>query len=511
VLAVGTAARAAGHEVAVFVEAWNGVPVAELPSFDVVGAAVTGSNLSRVAALFDGLRAARPGIRLVAGGPHATLLPTDVARIADVVVRDEGEVTFVALLAALARGDDLAGVEGLSFRRGGRTIHTPRRAFTKSAGAASDLSLLRGFSRRSKAAQLLRQGGLYTGYATSSRGCPYPCTFCYENLIGGTGFRKAELAAFIADVRHKRATLGTRTFLLADSNFTTSPGHCREILKAIIDADLGCRFSALCRADVGRWPDVLDLMRRAGFESLILGIEAVDDARLQQIHKKQTTDATSTAIRAIQAAGLSVFGLFMLGFDEDTVDAPRAVAAYAAAHQLTGLSIYCLTEYPSLPGRTLPRYRICETDLDYYNGHFVTTFPMLARPSAFERAVFDALLDYHHPRKLVGSLRRGDLLTAQLHLAHYLQLRKLQRVSEQHQARLRRVEAPYYDARGRLRVDVLKARPIVTAPLSDDLLARWPEPGEPQVAERLISIGRAPAPRDDDRAEEGGRSRPVTR
>jgi len=264
--------------------------------------------------------------------------------------------------------------------------------------------------------------------------------------------------------------------------------HCREVLQAIIDANLGCHFSALCRTDVGRWPDVLDLMRRAGFESLIIGIEAVDDARLRQIHKKQTIDASSEAITAIQAAGIAVFGLFMLGFDEDTVDAPRAVAAYAEAHDLAGLSIYCLTEYPSLPGRTLPRYRICETDLDYYNGHFVTTFPLLARPSAFERAVFTALLEYHHPRKILRALRKRDVGAMQLHFAHYLQLQKLWRVSQRHQARLARLEVPYYDARGRLRVDALKANPVVQGPLSADLLTRWPDPGEADVASDLVSI-----------------------
>ena len=70
-LAVGTAVKAAGYDVDVFVEAWNGVPASELHHYDVVGASVTGSNLSRVAALFSAIRRRSSKALLVAGGPHA--------------------------------------------------------------------------------------------------------------------------------------------------------------------------------------------------------------------------------------------------------------------------------------------------------------------------------------------------------------------------------------------------------------------------------------------------------
>ena len=488
VLAVGTAALAAGHDVDVFVEAWNGVPFAALSSYDVVGAAVTGSNLSRVAELFRDLRARRPAVHLIAGGPHATLAPAEVAALADVVVRDEGEVTFVEVLDALARGDDVAGIEGVSYRRAGRVHHNGRRPFVGTT-EAENLDLLTGFRPRSRLRQLFGQGGVYTGYASASRGCPFPCTFCYENMIGGTGFRRQEIEAFVTDVRRKRDLLGTRSFWLTDSNFTTNPQHCRDVLRALIAADLGCTFSALCRTDVGRQPEILDLMKRAGFKTLVLGIEAVDDATLMRIRKKQTVDSTTEAIRRMQQAGLGVYGLFMLGFDEDTVDSPASFVRYADAHDLVGLSIYCLTEYPSLPGRTLPRWRICETDLDYYNGHYVTTFPLRARPSALERAAFTALLGFHHPRRLLGNLARGNWRQAMLHFAHYLQLRKMWRVSLQHQRRLAEIEAPYY--RGdELQVDLLRARPVVTDPLPPDLLAGWRDPDDlvaPAALARALS------------------------
>jgi radical SAM superfamily enzyme YgiQ (UPF0313 family) len=481
---VGTAAHAAGHDVSVFVEAWNGVSAPKLASYPVVGASVTGSSFSRVEELFRTLRRQRPDVVLIAGGPHATLIPTDVLKIADYAVRDEGEETFVELLAALERGGDPSDIQGLSFRRGGQVVHTPRRPFVSGRPLVEDLALLEGWKRRSLLGQL-RRGGVYTGYATTSRGCPFPCTFCYENMIGGTSFRRVEIDAFIDDVRKKRDFLGTRTFWLADSNFTTNPGHCAEVLDAIVEAKLDCRFSALCRTDVGHRPEVLDRMRRAGFDSLVLGVEAVDDGTLKKIRKKQTVDDASEAIANIQAHGMDVYGLFMVGFDHDTARTPWSIVQYAEAHKLAGVSIYCMTEYASLPGRTLPRYRICETDLDYYNGHFVTTFPLRVRPSVLEREVFAALLAYQRPGKILAALARADSERAQLHLAHFVQLRKMAAVSARHQKKLQEVEAPYYDAGGALRVDALKARPLIDLRLSPEILADWDDPDE-MVAPRKV-------------------------
>lgn len=489
ILAVGTAVAAAGKHVDVFVEAWNGVPFNDLPNYDVVGASVTGSSMSRVIKMFADIRRKSPQTVLVAGGPHATLIPSDVSAFADIVIRDEGEDTLVDVLNALENGTDPLTISGVSIRKDGRTHHAPRRPFRKT-NAPSDLSLLRGFRRKSLLGQL-RQGGVYTGYATASRGCPFPCTFCYENMIGGTGFRKQGIDAFIEDVRNKRDLLGTKSFWLADSNFTTHPEHCRQVLQAIIDAKLGVNFSALCRTDMGERPELLDLMRRAGFESAILGIEAVDDDILLRIKKKQTVLDASRSIRAIQNAGIGVYGLFMLGFDHDTERSPRAVTAFAEEHNLKGVSIYLLCEYESLPGRTLPRYRICERNLDYYNGHFVTTFPMRVRPSQLERASFEALLAYH-PKKVLGSLKERDAEMAVFHAAHYVQLLRMWRVSLEHQKTLQRIEEPFYSRDNVLNVEALRKAPVVPLQLSPDITSDWEDPDEIVTPAKLVQLGKKP-------------------
>ena len=485
VLEVGTAASRAGHDVSVFVETLNGIPGDELEDYDVVGAAVTGSNLSRVEELFVRLRRVAPMVRLVAGGPHATLSPTEVARFVDVVIRDEGELTFPEVLQAFSANAPIQSIPGVSYKCGERVTHNPRRAFQSTFGEAIDLTLLKGYRRSSFLENAVFRRRVACGYAATSRGCPFPCTFCYENMIGGTGFRRQPAETFLENVRRQRDFFGIRHFWLADSNFTTNPKHCREIVDAILAADLQCSFSALCRVDVGSRPDLLTSMQRSGFETLVLGMEAIEDGKLFDLKKRQSVEEIRRAIGAIHDAGMTVMGLFMVGFDEDTVRTADAIVDFCERHGVDYVSLYCLTEYPELPGRTLPRYRICETDLDYYTGHYVTTFPLQAPPSQLEAAVFAALRRFYRPTKLFGGARKKPIELLKL-TALYAQMMEMSAVSKRHCEKLCRVEAPYYDADGRLRVDRLEASPVIRHPMHPDVLAGWSDPGTAE----LVKLGK---------------------
>ncbi len=483
ILSVATAANQAGHNVDVFVDSLNGLPKNEvLKRYDVVGASVTAPNLNKVKTLFYYLRKQVPNTMLVVGGPHATIAPHEVLKFSDVAIRDEGEQTFVELLNNLDSGTTWQSIQGISTIKEGNVIHNSRRTFLDKPDTMEDLRLLHGFKRHGLFGQLFKKKGRYCGLAATSRGCPFPCSFCYENMIGGTGYRLHDIEVFIEDVRRKRDFFGTRHFWLADSNFGTNPKHCHQVLDAIIRSDLGVTFSCCCRVELGRRPELLAHMKKAGFSTICVGMEAIEDHTLASINKRQNVEGIIRLIDAAHEQGFAVFGLFMIGFDGDTEHSPDAIVSFCIKHDVDGLSIYCLTEYPSLPGRTLPRYRICEPNLDYHSGHFVATFPRLVRPSVMERSVYKALLRFYSHRRIFTTLLRRKLRSGLVfQIALYYQMRKLAKVSDRHQSELEVIEGPYYDNNNQLLEDYLKDHPIVTSPLGPDVYANWEDPAEKPI------------------------------
>ena len=456
----------------------------------MIGAAVSGPNFNAVARFFERARQLNPGVRLVAGGPHSSVSPNDVLSFADVAVREEGEITFVELLEAFEANAPIDEIAGISFKRDGRVVHNRRREFLSQPGTVQKLELLTDFRRLSLPAQILKYRGRYIGQIVSSRGCPYPCTFCYENMVGGTGYRKHAIEPLIEDIRRKKEFFKTREFDFADPNFGANPAHAREVLRAIIEADLGCHFTALCRTDIARHPETLALMKQAGFRSVAIGLESLENLTLASVQKRQTMAEMVTSVARIRSFGIEVFGLFMVGFDGDRAGTPGAIVQFCREHDVCGLSMYCLTEYPGLPGRTIPRHRVCELDLDFSGAHFVNTFPKNVRPSVLERAVYQETLRFYSPQQLLASVfgkRRGLAFQAGM----FYIMRKLARVSEVHQRRLEEIEAPYYDSQDRLREDYLRAHPVLKEPLKDDILAHWIDPDAVATTPAQESVGAA--------------------
>ena len=66
-----------------------------------------------------------PDIILIQGGVHSTVFADELllSGEADVIVHNEGEVTTVELVRALASGGDLSGVLGISYLADGEVVH----------------------------------------------------------------------------------------------------------------------------------------------------------------------------------------------------------------------------------------------------------------------------------------------------------------------------------------------------------------------------------------------------
>jgi radical SAM superfamily enzyme YgiQ (UPF0313 family) len=118
---------------------WEGLEAAiAQASPDLIGITVYTPHVPEVGRAVRIARQAAPQAVIVLGGPHVTFTAEETLRTmpqVDVVVRGEGDQILVDLARALAAGDGLEGVPGISFRRDGSTVPSARALAEGLAGA----------------------------------------------------------------------------------------------------------------------------------------------------------------------------------------------------------------------------------------------------------------------------------------------------------------------------------------------------------------------------------------
>jgi radical SAM superfamily enzyme YgiQ (UPF0313 family) len=125
------------------------------------------------------VRRLSPNLPIVYGGWHPTLLPEQTlqADYVDVVVRGQGEVTFIELLGRLNSKISLNGVAGVSYKEGTRIVHNPDRPIISLNNLPMPAYDLVNTDAYEKACGLRK-----TVYA-SSVGCPYSCNYCTDTVF----------------------------------------------------------------------------------------------------------------------------------------------------------------------------------------------------------------------------------------------------------------------------------------------------------------------------------------
>jgi anaerobic magnesium-protoporphyrin IX monomethyl ester cyclase len=262
------------------------------------------------------LRAALPGVRTVYGGVYPTYHATEILRDApwiDAIVRGAGEAPAVALVAALARGEDPSRVPGVAARRDGQPC------------VAADSPLPRNLDALRTGWELIADWDLYQCFGVGraaivqfSRGCPHRCSYCgqFQFWVSWRHRTPRLLADEIEWLCRRHAV---RFVTLADENPTTSPRLWAELLSELASRHLPVQLFATIRAsDVVRDAGLLPLYRQAGLACILMGIETTDPDTLRAIRKGSTTRQDHTAIELLRRHGiLSMLG-HVVGFEEET-------------------------------------------------------------------------------------------------------------------------------------------------------------------------------------------------
>jgi radical SAM superfamily enzyme YgiQ (UPF0313 family) len=156
-----------------------------------------------------------------------------------------------------------------------------------------------------------------------SRGCPFDCEFCDITVLYGRLPRTKSGDQVIAELEALYSRGWRDHVFFVDDNFIGNKGKLKkEILPLIIrwmeehnhPFSLGTEASLNLSDD----PELLEMMVRAGFEEVFVGIESPNEESLKECKKIPNKDRDLiSSVKTLQKAGLQVQGGFIVGFDND--------------------------------------------------------------------------------------------------------------------------------------------------------------------------------------------------
>jgi anaerobic magnesium-protoporphyrin IX monomethyl ester cyclase len=314
---------------------------------------VTGPMITQGVEVAQAVRARHPGLPIVAGGWHASILPEQTLRSPcfDAVVKGQGELTFREMVARYADGErDLGGIAGCYFKRGEDVVANPPRGYT-------DINALprRPFHLVDFEEYARKCGGLRWILYCTSHGCPWDCSYCSNASVYGRNWKPLEAGTAVGEMAELARRYRLEVVDIIDDNYLVRRDRALEIAEGLLREGTTFAYYMQTRTDqMDRLSDdELALLARSGLRRIFFGLESGSVKVMRSVNKR--LDLETSYRTAARCARVGIRPSFNLIFglpaeeEDDLRDTMAVVDRIGRANPEADFFTNIFSPYPGSP------------------------------------------------------------------------------------------------------------------------------------------------------------------
>lgn len=285
------------------------------------------------------------------GGPHTSNMPEQVLsdENVDFIFRNEAEIGFFEFVNELMNNNNFKNVTNLGYKADGEIKLNPVKVIDNLDDIPFPDYELMGFERYPKTYKMKYYP---SASIITSRGCPFPCTFCSAGKVSGKKYRSRSPANIIKEINLLKQKNKIKEFLIWDDNFSLNKSRVHEFCDLLIKEEInlpwwcsnGLRTETLDE-------ELIIKMRNSGLYAIILGIETGTDKIQKDMKKNLDFNEIRRVIEIGYKHGIRMEGFFIIGYPTETrediletiklsLELPLRKASFFLFQPLVGSEIY---------------------------------------------------------------------------------------------------------------------------------------------------------------------------
>jgi len=393
---------------------------------DIVGLTSTTLTYKSALKIIKIAKEVCPNCLTLLGGVHVTFWDKEALHECpqlDIVVRKEGENTFLELIQRLEADKSFDDVLGITYRKNGKTVKTEDRPYIE------DLDSLPFPAHHLWPLDRLKKYGSIMFPLMTSRGCVFWCEFCSAVRMFGRKFRMRSAKNVVDEMEYLHNTYGTDTFTFYDDAFTVDQSRVEEICRELHARNLKLTWDCGTRVDMVT-KELLQKMKNAGCIAVWFGVEAGSQKVIDAMGKGFTANKTKRAFKAAKEVGLITIASVVFGFPGETRESAMQTVKLVEEIDPDDIGYYIATPYPGTPMADYVKKMgwIKVTDFDKYD----TATPIFELPTMSMQEVREIREQAFHrfylrPRYILRMFAKGGTYgfsATKTALAHLLRATK---------------------------------------------------------------------------------------